>query len=112
MTADKEIAIMWFKKAATIVQKMSIAALKNSVFNKETTMKKAKIIFVILGIIAIAVMGYLPQLKTPLEAGLAAYAEQDYAQAITLFTEAADKGDAKAQYNLGTMYEAGEGVSV
>ncbi|MCF6275295.1 MAG: hypothetical protein L3J05_05990, partial [Robiginitomaculum sp.] len=74
-------------------------------------MKKARKIFIIIAIIATVVMGFLPQLKSPMETGLAAYAEQDYAQAFTSFTEAAEKGDAKAQYNLGAMYEAGEGVA-
>ncbi len=72
-------------------------------------MKEAINIVIILGIIAIALMRYLPQTKPPLEAGLAAYAKQGYAQALTSFTAAAQAGDATAQYNLGAIYEAGEG---
>ena len=42
--------------------------------------------------------------------GIAAYERGDYATALSLFRLAADQGLANAQYNLGVMYERGEGV--
>ena len=45
-----------------------------------------------------------------LEDGLAAYDRRDYKTALALFTKAANKGDAKAQNNLGAMYDKGQGV--
>jgi len=35
---------------------------------------------------------------------------QDYQKAAALFLEAAEQGDADAQYHLGEMYENGQGV--
>ena len=36
---------------------------------------------------------------------------QDYAEAIRWFREAADQGEANAQFNLGGMYYQGQGVT-
>ena len=47
----------------------------------------------------------------PLEDGLAAAQRQDYATALRLWKPLADKGDANAQNNLGTMYQWGQGVA-
>ena len=44
------------------------------------------------------------------EDGVAAYNRGDYKTALALFTKAANKGDAKAQNNLGAMYDKGQGV--
>jgi hypothetical protein len=35
---------------------------------------------------------------------------QDYAEAAAWYRLAAEQGDARAQYNLGSMYEGGKGV--
>ena len=35
---------------------------------------------------------------------------QDYAAAVSWYRKAADQGDANAQYNLGIMYDNGQGV--
>jgi uncharacterized protein len=43
--------------------------------------------------------------------GLDAYNKQDYATALREWTPLAEKGDARAQSNLGEMYYYGEGVS-
>lgn len=45
-----------------------------------------------------------------LEDGLAAYRDGDYAKAAQLWRPLADKGDAEAQYRLGSMYAEGRGV--
>jgi hypothetical protein len=45
-----------------------------------------------------------------LEDALSAQRRGDYATALRLYKPLADKGDASAQYSLGTMYEAGQGV--
>ncbi len=46
-----------------------------------------------------------------LEDGVAAHDRGDYATAVTLWRPLADRGDAHAQFLLGTMYENGKGVS-
>jgi hypothetical protein len=43
--------------------------------------------------------------------GEKAYERGDYAAAIAAFEKAAAAGDADAQFNLGVMYEAGQGVA-
>jgi len=43
-------------------------------------------------------------------AGLAAASRGDYAQALTIWKPLAEQGDAVAQYNLGVLYERGQGV--
>ena len=43
-------------------------------------------------------------------AGEAAFARGDFPEAARLLRKAADQGNAEAQYNLGAMYRAGQGV--
>ena len=45
------------------------------------------------------------------EDGVTAYERQDYATALGLFQPLADKGDASAQFNIGSMYAYGEGFA-
>ena len=45
-----------------------------------------------------------------LEQGLDAYHQGDYAKALELWRPLADKGDADAQYRLGSLYAEGKGV--
>ena len=52
-----------------------------------------------------------PVTAGPFEDGSAAYERGDYATALMVYRPLADKGDAKAQYNLGIMYDTGQGVS-
>ena len=47
----------------------------------------------------------------PLEDALAAAERRDYATAIRLWRLLADKGEVDAQYNLGVMYDKGQGVT-
>jgi uncharacterized protein len=47
----------------------------------------------------------------PLEDGMAAYRDKDYAKAASLWTPLAEKGDAAAQYYLGTLFAEGKGVA-
>ena len=42
--------------------------------------------------------------------GVSAYASGDYTTALQEFTELAEQGYAKAQFNLGLMYAKGQGV--
>ncbi len=44
------------------------------------------------------------------EAGMEAYDRGDYATALKEWRPLAEQGDANAQFNLGSMYEYGEGV--
>lgn len=48
--------------------------------------------------------------KQEYDKGMAAYQKNHYAQAKILLEQAATKGHAKAMYNLGYMYENGEGM--
>ena len=50
--------------------------------------------------------------KPDFEAGDKAYNEEEYATALRHFSPLAEKGDARAQYRLGTMYRHGVGVVV
>src|SRR5271165_948087 len=46
----------------------------------------------------------------PFEEAKAAYEHDDYATALSLFRTLAGQGNADAQYNLGVMYENGQGA--
>src|ERR1700760_2826485 len=46
----------------------------------------------------------------PFDDAAAAYKRKDYASALSLFRSLAEKGNLKAQSNLGAMYARGEGV--
>jgi TPR repeat protein len=46
----------------------------------------------------------------PLEDGLAVYDHGDYATALPLLRPLAQQGDARAQFDLGSMYDLGNGV--
>jgi len=71
-----------------------------------TTAKQAAVLP--LGLLILAIFGTAN--AGPLEDGEAAYARKDYATALELFRPLAEQGDAQAQYNLGVMYDTGEGV--
>jgi uncharacterized protein len=51
-----------------------------------------------------------PVMAGPLEDGNIAYERGDYATALRFLAPLAEKGDAEAQFKLGTMYDNGEGV--
>ncbi len=52
----------------------------------------------------------LPSVAQDFDVAVAAFKSGDYATAMREFTLLAALGDAKAQFNLGRMYEIGEGV--
>ena len=60
------------------------------------------------GLIALALIGLAS--AGPLEDGVAAYRQGDFAAAMRLLRPLADAGDAKAEFHLGRMYALGEGV--
>ena len=47
----------------------------------------------------------------PFEAATAAYYRKDYATAVSLLRPLAAQGHARAQFNLGLMYDNGQGVA-
>jgi len=59
-------------------------------------------------VIALAFVGTIH--AGPLEDGLAAYQDKDYAKAIEIWRPLADSGNAAAQFRLGAMYIEGRGV--
>lgn len=61
--------------------------------------------------LAIALTLAMGALASPLEDGMAAYHAKDYAKAAEAWTPLAEKGDAAAQYYLGTLYAEGRGVA-
>ncbi len=64
------------------------------------------------GFLALAIMALaIPANAGPFEDGLAAHESKDYATALKLWQPLAEQDDAKAQFNLGNMYENGRGVS-
>ena len=60
------------------------------------------------GVLAFALIGTAT--AGPFEDGQAAYMRDDYAQALRLWGQLADQGDARAQFNVGKMYYIGQGV--
>ena len=52
-----------------------------------------------------------PASAGPLEDGSAAYHDKDYAKAAALWEPLAEKGDATAQYYLGSLFAEGKGVA-
>ena len=56
-------------------------------------------------------VSFIQQAQAGADEGFAAYRQKNYAVAIAEFKEAATKGDAKAQYNLGLMYESAQGIT-
>ncbi len=67
-----------------------------------------------LALIAVLCAGFTLGLTAPAWAGqdeaAAAYKRGDYATAVRELRPLAEQGDAKAQHNLGVMYERGQGV--
>lgn len=59
----------------------------------------------------IATVSVFPLASADVDAGLAALAEQDYPTAKKEFEDAANRGNADAQYSLGHMYESGQGIA-
>ena len=51
-----------------------------------------------------------PLVQADFQAGLAAYNQGDYATALKEMQPLAEQGDATAQFNLGVMYNFGQGV--
>jgi hypothetical protein len=64
----------------------------------------------LLGALAIAAALGAPAAAGPLEDANDAYREKAYAKAGELWRPLAEKGDAEAQYSLGTLYAEGKGV--
>ena len=61
--------------------------------------------------VTILAMGITASLAQDYQKGKDAYLKRDYATALSEWKPLAEQGDAEAQYNLGWMYEAGEGVT-
>jgi TPR repeat protein len=60
---------------------------------------------------ALALWAAASALAGPLEDGLQAYHEKDFAKAVQVWRPLAQSGDREAQYRLGVMYAEGKGVA-
>ncbi len=70
-----------------------------------TTQKNA------IGLVAVALfVGSMTAHAADFDTGIKAYQRGDYATALRIFRQLADQGHAKAQFNLGYMYNKGQGV--
>ncbi len=58
----------------------------------------------------VVVLGLSVPAQADFDTGWAAYQRGDYAAALRELRPLAEQGDAKAQFSLGVMYEAGQGV--
>ncbi len=64
-----------------------------------------------IGLVAVALFaGVVTTHAADFGAGVKAYERGDYATALLIFRQLADQGHAKAQFNLGYMYNKGQGV--
>ena len=60
------------------------------------------------GVLAVALVG--TAIAGPFEDGQVAYRRDDYPEALRLWGQLADQGNARAQFSLGKMYYIGQGV--
>jgi len=58
----------------------------------------------------ILIFSTLPVFAADFDKGYTAYKSGDYSAAITEWKPLAEQGDARTQFNLGVMYEYGQGV--
>ena len=67
--------------------------------------------FPVLSVLLLSLFVASPAFAADVGKGVAAYDRGDYAAALKEFRPLAKKGDAKAQFMLGFMYNKGEGVT-
>lgn len=65
----------------------------------------------LLATCGIAIVLGAPAAADPLADGITAYHDKDYAKAVESWRPLAEKGDANAQYYLGTLFAEGKGVA-
>jgi hypothetical protein len=66
----------------------------------------ARLVLAVVMVLVVAA----PAAAGPWEDAVVAYNRGDYATALRLWRPLAEQGNVKAQYKLGTMYGAGQGV--
>jgi TPR repeat protein len=96
------VQAVWHNSAAA-ERAIGIAAVDEGHVMKHYRWRLAAAALLIAAAANLAVAG-------PLEDGVSAYHAQDYAKALELWRPLAEKGNADAQYRLGTLYAEGKGV--
>ena len=71
-----------------------------------------RVVYRVLSPLSIALLAVLslPAKAETIETALNAYSEGNYTSALEILQRLAQEGEARAQYNLGAMYDAGSGV--
>ena len=67
-------------------------------------------VLLVISLLAMMMGGKTAVLAADFQKGYAAYQSGDYATALREWTPLAEQGKASAQFNLGVMYDKGQGV--
>ena len=71
----------------------------------------ARLAFILVVLISVAARALPAAAQDAPDPGVAAYRSADYAKAAEIWRPLAEKGDATAQYRLGSLYAEGKGVA-
>ena len=105
-TCDQVLRFYLSDQVDIVSKRASISAAFLSL--DELTMKRQIKTLFASGVLALALIG--TAIAGPFEDGQAANRRDDYAEALRLWGQLADQGNARAQFSLGKMYYIGQGV--